>query len=85
MPYEHKLSSCNDGINIYSFSLNPNDLQPSGSCNFSKLNKKFLKISLNDEFLNRLSDDDYIYFKMIYVNYNILRFSNGLGSLTFNF
>ena len=41
VPYEHNLSSCNDGINMYSFSLNPNDLQPSGSCNFSKLNKKF--------------------------------------------
>jgi hypothetical protein len=36
IPYEHKLSSCNDGINIYSFSLNPNDLQPSGSYNILK-------------------------------------------------
>lgn len=85
IPYEHKLSSCNDGINIYSFSLNPNDLQPSGSCNFSKLNKKFLKISLNDEFLNRLSDDDYIISNVFSTNYNILRFRKGMASLVFSF
>lgn len=85
VPYEHKLSSCNDGINMYSFSLNPNDLQPSGSCNFSKLNKKFLKISLNDEFLNRLSDDDYIISNVFSINYNILRFRKGMASLVFSF
>ena len=85
IPYEHKLSSCNDGINMYSFSLNPNDLQPSGSCNFSKLNKKFLKISLNDEFLNRLSDDDYIISNVFSTNYNILRFRKGMASLVFSF
>ena len=85
VPYEHKLSSCNDGINMYSFSLNPNDLQPSGSCNFSKLNKKFLKISLNDDFLNRLSDDDYIISNVFSINYNILRFRKGMASLVFSF
>ena len=85
VPYEHNLSSCNDGINMYSFSLNPNDLQPSGSCNFSKLNKKFLKISLNDDFLNRLNDDDYIISNVYSTNYNILRFRKGMASLVFSF
>jgi hypothetical protein len=85
VPYEHKLSSCNDGINIYSFSLNPNDLQPSGSCNFSKLNKKFLKITLNNDFLNRLSDDDYIISNVFSTNYNILKFRKGMASLAFSF
>ena len=85
VPYEHNLSSCNDGINMYSFSLNPNDLQPSGSCNFSKLNKKFLKISLNNDFLNRLNDDDYIISNVFSTNYNILRFRKGMASLVFSF
>ena len=85
IPYEHNLSSCNDGINIYSFSLNPNDLQPSGSCNFSKLNKKFLKITLNNDFLNRLSDDDYIISNVFSTNYNILKFRKGMASLAFSF
>ena len=85
VPYEHNLSSCNDGINMYSFSLNPNDLQPSGSCNFSKLNKKFLKINLNDDFLNRLNDDEYIITNVFSTNYNILRFKKGMTNLVFSF
>lgn len=85
IPYEHNLSSCNDGINLYSFSLNPNELQPSGSCNFSKLNKKFLKITLNDDFLDRLVDTDYIITNVFSVNYNILRFKKGMASLAFSF
>jgi hypothetical protein len=85
VPYEHKLSSSEDGINFYSFSLNPNDLQPSGSCNFSKLNKKFLKISLNNDFLDRLVDTDYIITNVFSVNYNILRFKKGMASLAFSF
>lgn len=84
-PYEHNLSSSNDGINLYSFSLNPNQLQPSGSCNFSKLNKKFLKISLNQDFLNRLEDNDYILTNIFSVNYNVLRFKKGMASLAFSF
>ena len=85
VPYEHNLSSCNDGINMYSFSLNPNELQPSGSCNFSKLNKSFLKISLNIDFLNRLNDNDYIISNVFSINYNILRFKKGMASLVFSF
>ena len=79
VPYEHKLSSCNDGINMYSFSLNPNELQPSGSCNFSKLNKTFLKINLNNDFLDRLVDTDYIISNVFSINYNILKFKKRYG------
>lgn len=85
VPYEHKLSSCNDGINMYSFSLNPNELQPSGSCNFSKLNKTFLKINLNNDFLDRLVDTDYIISNVFSINYNILKFKKGMASLVFSF
>tara|TARA_B100000886_G_scaffold35228_1_gene21936 strand:+ start:3252 stop:4931 length:1680 start_codon:yes stop_codon:yes gene_type:complete len=83
--YESKLSTPEDGINFYSFSLDPKNIQPSGSCNFSKIDSKKISIELNKSFLEQLNDDDYIYFRMIYVNYNVLRFSNGLGSLIFNF
>ena len=83
--YESNLSTPVDGINFYSFCLDPKNTQPSGSCNFSKIDSKKINIELNDSFLNQISENDYIYFKMIYVNYNILRFSNGLGSLIFNF
>lgn len=74
-----------DGINVYSFSLNPLEIQPSGSCNFSKLNKKTLNIVLTDEFYNNIVDDEKIIINVYGINYNILRFSNGLAGLGFNF
>ena len=83
--YELKLNTPNDGINFYSFSLLPKDVQPSGTCNFSRLNRKNLKINLDSTFLNRLTATDTILTKFIYVNYNILKFNKGQSSLVFNF
>lgn len=34
------------GINVYSFSVKPEDVQPSGSCNFSRIDKAFLTLRL---------------------------------------
>ena len=37
--YQHFKNNTNDnGIYVYSFSVNPKEFQPSGTCNFSKLN-----------------------------------------------
>lgn len=83
--YELNLNSPLDGINYFSFSINPKDMQPSGSCNFSRLNRKNLKMEFDSTFLNRLSSSDFIIIKFTYVNYNILKFSKGYGSLVFNF
>ena len=82
---ELKLNTPVDGINFYSFSLLPREIQPSGTCNFSRLNRKNLKINLTDTFLNRLTTTDTIRTKFIYVNYNIFKFNKGQGSLVFNF
>jgi len=70
---------------FYSFSLLPKEIQPSGTCNFSRLNRKNLKIKLNSTFLNRLSSTENMVVKFVYVNYNILKFNKGQGSLVFNF
>ena len=74
-----------DGINVYSFALNPLEIQPSGSCNFSKLNKKTLNITLTDEFYDNIEDNEKIIINVYGINYNILRFSKGLAGLGFNF
>jgi hypothetical protein len=83
--YELNLNTPIDGINFYSFSLLPKDVQPSGTCNFSRLNRKNLKINLDSTFLNRLTSTDTILIKFIYVNYNILKFNKGQTSLVFGF
>jgi len=81
--YEADINTPADGINFYSFALNPLDIQPSGSCNFSRLNRKNLKLSFTNEFLSRFNASDYILINFISVNYNILKFNKGLCNLVF--
>lgn len=84
-PYECFKNTPSDGINCYSFSLNPLEIQPSGTCNFSKLNKKTLNLIISDEFYENLDDNDSIIINVYAVNYNVLRFNKGLSGLGFNY
>ena len=36
-PYQHHTNIPSTGINVYSFSINPEKFQPSGACNMSRL------------------------------------------------
>jgi hypothetical protein len=45
-PYQHHTSTPATGINVYSFALKPEDLQPSGSCNFSRIDNAVLNVTL---------------------------------------
>lgn len=81
--YEMNLNTPADGLNFYSFAINPKDIQPSGSCNFSRLNRKVLKMNLSATFLNRLTDTDYMIIKFSSINYNILKFNKGSAKLVF--
>tara|TARA_B110000971_G_scaffold46304_1_gene46370 strand:+ start:1275 stop:2663 length:1389 start_codon:yes stop_codon:yes gene_type:complete len=65
-------SKFDKNIYVYSFCLNPEEHQPSGSCNFSRLNDCKLT------FTGNVSID-----KIFAVNYNIMRISNGLVNLRF--
>ena len=70
-----------DGINLYSFSLNPEDYQPSGHCNTSRITD----ISMNFNFNNNLfQENENAILKIFAVNYNILRIKNGMCDTVFN-
>ena len=84
-PYECFTNTPNDGINCYSFGLNPLQHQPSGTCNFSKLNKTVINLVLSDSYYNSIAADDNLIINVYSVNYNILRFNKGLSGLAFNF
>ena len=62
---------CNDSIAVYSFALKPEEHQPSGTCNFSRIDNAQLKSP---------SDALYIYA----VNYNVLRVMSGMGGLAYS-
>ncbi len=63
------------GIYVYSFALKPEDHQPSGSCNFSRIDNASLNCTLSGT-----SGVCRIYA----VNYNVLRIMSGMGGLAYS-
>ena len=61
-------------INVYSFALKPEEHQPSGTCNFSRIDTAKLDTA------EALDSGDYIYA----VNYNVLRIMSGMGGLAYS-
>jgi hypothetical protein len=65
------------GINVYSFAVNPEDHQPSGTCNFSRIDNA--QLCLTDMTL-----DANCTLNVYAVNYNVLRIMSGMGGLAFS-
>ena len=64
-------------IAVYSFALKPEEHQPSGTCNFSRIDNAQLKIAGNGN-----ADEDTI--NVYAVNYNVLRIMSGMGGLAYS-
>jgi hypothetical protein len=75
-PYVYHSGVPYPGIYVYSFALKPEELQPSGTCNFSRIDMAQIAVNLKTGMpsLNQL---------MFAVNYNILRIQSGLGGVAF--
>ena len=72
-PHTHHTSS-KTGVNVYSFALNPEEHQPSGTCNFSRIDNATLTITTGTV------AETYIYA----LNYNVLRIMSGMGGLAYS-
>jgi hypothetical protein len=87
MPWQCHSNTPSDGINMYSFSLNPEDHQPSGSCNMSRIDNATLNLTFGVDGVPDfksvyLADDSKI---SIYAyNYNVLRILSGMGGLAYS-
>ena len=84
-PYQHHTGgdrqdgSKEDGyINTYSFALKPEEHQPSGTCNFSRIDNAVLNMELSED--NNHGKDVRTYA----VNYNVLRIMSGMGGLAYS-
>jgi len=78
-PYQHHTFIPKTGIYVYSFSLNPENFQPSGSCNMSQINKVQMYVNAIEP-----NDSTYKYDLTLYsINYNFLKITSGLGGLAF--
>jgi hypothetical protein len=78
--YQYHSRYTRKNIYSYSFSLNPEKQQPSGSCNMSKFTNIRLYIEYNT--INHSNND--MILKIYGINYNVLRIMNGMGGLAFS-
>lgn len=78
--------SSQPGIYLYSFALRPEEHQPSGTCNFSRIDTATLVMTLSGGITVNAenSTDDSWDVRVYAVNYNILRVMSGMGGLAYS-
>lgn len=76
----HPTSTLGEGVHIYTFGLVPENFQPSGTCNFSRIEKAYLDFTTTPV----ISYDNKATLKVIATTYNILQIENGIVSLEFD-
>jgi len=79
-PYQHHENVPSQGINVYSFALKPKEHQPSGTCNFSRIDTATLNLILTPATIANGSANIRVYA----VNYNVLRIMSGMGGLAYS-
>ena len=84
----------NKYIYTYSFCLKPNEHQPSGTCNFSRIDSAKISITFDTTSVSlnkpngtpytggQIQNDSTI--KIYAVNYNVLRIMSGMGGLAYS-
>jgi hypothetical protein len=80
-PYQHHTRTPSVGINVYSFALKPEEHQPSGTCNFSRIDKATLNLTLS---VNTVRNQNTAKVRIYAVNYNVLRVMSGMGGLAYS-
>jgi hypothetical protein len=80
-PYQHHSRTPSTGINVYSFALRPEEHQPSGTCNFSRIDKATLQLTVS---VNTVTGQNTAQVRVYALNYNVLRVMSGMGGLAYS-
>jgi hypothetical protein len=75
-PFQHHTRNPDAGINVYSFALRPEEHQPSGSCNFSRIDNAVLQLVLSS---GTVAGTATAKVRVYAVNYNVLRVMSGIN------
>ena len=78
-PFNHYTNFPQRDFFMYSFTDNPNSPKPRGQINFSRIKQVLLTLNCGGQAYLPTKD-----FRILAVNYNILRIADGLGGLMFN-
>ena len=74
--YQHHKNLPRKHIYSYSFALKPDEHQPSGTCNFSRIDNSILQFAFNENIPEST-------LKVFAVNYNVFRIMGGMGALAY--
>jgi len=77
-PFYHHSGNPYPGIYSYSFALKPEEHQPTGTCNFSRIDNAQVEVVQKANTANTTN------MHMFAVNYNVLRIQSGMGGLAFS-
>jgi len=80
-PFQHHTRNPDTGINVYSFALRPEEHQPSGSCNFSRIDNATLQLVLSNPTVEGTKTAKV---RVYATNYNVLRVMSGMGGLAYS-
>jgi hypothetical protein len=80
-PFQHHTHSPDTGINVYSFALRPEEHQPSGSCNFSRIDNATLQLVLSSATVGGTQTAKV---RVYATNYNVLRVMSGMAGVAYS-
>ena len=80
-PFQAHTRTPDTGINVYSFALRPEEHQPSGTCNFSRIDNATLQLILSNATVTGSSTAKV---RVYATNYNVLRIMSGMGGLAYS-
>lgn len=100
-PMDHHKRIPSEGINMYSFSLHPEEHQPSSACNFTLISNSTMSFGIEPDMFKYMlsdikpnisfgSDDDRelktkLTLTIYSVRYNVIRFIGGMGAFAYSY
>ena len=80
-PYQHHTRNPDTGINVYSFALRPEEHQPSGTANFSRIDNANLPLVVS---YNAIGGNKTAKVRVYATNYNVLRVMSGMAGVAYS-
>jgi hypothetical protein len=81
-PFQAHTRCPDEGINVYSFALRPEEHQPSGTCNFSRIDNATLQLVLSNATVEGTKTAKV---RVYATNYNVLRIMSGINEFTIQY
>jgi hypothetical protein len=83
-PAVGEVPTSHQGIYSYSFALKPEEHQPSGTCNFSRIDTATIVLTMSGDYIIDEATDNNWNVRVYATNYNVLRIMSGMAGLAYS-